>query len=211
VDGLKDALTKTGSVGVTFHDSLLIYNTSARPLVEGQSVSVSLNLVSHILISANISLDVGHSAKERHAYGMDDDSKFDQPWRRDGPLPDLQERDGHRRRQDGSASQPGVADNASDWRSGRTRFAEADAPHRRKASGFSPQEGTADKEDVWTIGGKFKPSAPSEESTGRFGSLRARSEGTDTDTDWRGAARPRGGPSNTSRALFMNLIWDVEC
>ena len=156
---------------------------------------------------------------------IEDDSKFDNPWRRDGPLPDLQDsRDGSRRRHDAAAIdrfQPGISDVASEWRSTRTRSTapEPDAFSKRKGSGFSTpdsQGGLADKEEVWVIGSKFRPStAPSsEESASRFGSLRSRgdmaaSKGDFPSTeegDWRSTARPRSfAQNNTSRANFFIL------
>lgn len=177
LDGLKDALTKSGS------------NFS------GRTVRVS----------------VAEPPKERGGFGggFEDDSKFDNPWRRDGPLPDLpNSRDSSRRRFDGPPPDrqlSSVSEGASDWRSTRPARQSEEAPQfKRKGSGFLPpdaQAGAADKDEVWTIGGKFKPAAPGPDETpgSRFGSLRGKGDmGPPKDTDegdWR-SARPK--PAHTS-------------
>ncbi|KAF5382011.1 hypothetical protein D9615_004186 [Tricholomella constricta] len=180
LDGLKDALAKSGS------------NFS------GRTVRVS----------------VAEPPKERSGFGggngFDDEAKFDNPWRRDGPLPDIgQSRDSSRRRFDGPPSTervlPSVAEGASDWRSSRAaRPSVPDEPPVRRRSGFSTPEGqasAADQAEVWTKGSKFVPSAnPSEE---KFGSMRGRGDmGPPRDTaldegDWR-SARPKSNISPDS-------------
>jgi translation initiation factor 4B len=153
-------------------------------------------------------------AKERGGFGggFEDDSKFDNPWRRDGPLPDLPNaRDSSRRRFDGPPPDrhlPSVSEGSGDWRSSRPpRQSEEAPPFKRKGSGFQPpdaQTGAADKEEVWTIGGKFKPAAPGPDETpgSKFGSLRGKGDMNppkDTDEgDWR-AVRPKPAPSSVSR------------
>jgi hypothetical protein len=166
------------------------------------------------LILRNVAEDP--QAKERPALsaGADDDSKYDSPWRRDGPIPDSTE--GSRRRHDSSnvdRSQPAMSDIASEWRSSRVRSAvpEPEAPPRRRGSGFSTfdsQGGIADKEEVWSIGGKFKPTtAPSAEAS-KLGSLRGRGDvipAKDSPSldegDWRSTrSRSVTARNNTSRA-----------
>ncbi|KAG6853963.1 hypothetical protein C0991_012109 [Blastosporella zonata] len=118
------------------------------------------------------------SGSERSAFGgsggggFEDDSKFEGPWRRDGPLPD-QSRDFPRRRFDGPPPDrerlPSVAEGA--WRSTRVSGPDELPPPRRR-SGFSTPDGQpspADQAD-WARGSKFVPAAaPSEE---RYGSIR---------------------------------------
>jgi translation initiation factor 4B len=131
--------------------------------------------------------------------GLDDDSKFDNPWRRDGPLP---EREGPRRRAEGaerSERPTTVSDNADQWRSARPR-APIDSeppPFRRKSSGFGPAEGVtgaADREDTWVMGSKFKASgadSPDETASGsKYGGVRRSEPSRDNpavqeDSDWR--------------------------
>lgn len=157
-----------------------------------------------------IRISVAEAPKERPTFGGDD-SKFDSPWRREGPLPDAPGRDSSRRRFDGPRPEPlpSVAEGASDWRSSKPRAAaEPEAPSsgsaRRKNIGFgSDNAGAADREETWTIGGKFKPSED-KETGGKFGS-RGRGDipppkdtsAADGDTDWRSAPR-RPARDNTS-------------
>ncbi|KAF8224148.1 hypothetical protein L208DRAFT_1425858 [Tricholoma matsutake] len=160
----------------------------------------------------NIRVSVAEPPKERPGFGgagggFDDDSKFDSPWRRDGPLPDLHDsRDSRRRPSSGDRTLPSVAEGASDWRSNRSSRSvhESEPPsYKRKGSGFSTPEGqigAADKEEVWSKGSKFVPST-SGQSEERFGSLRGRGDmappkdPTGEEGDWRSSARPRpGGP-----------------
>jgi len=164
----------------------------------------------------NIRVSVAEPPKERPGFGgaggVDDDSKFDSPWRRDGPLPDLQDsRDSRRRPSSGDRNLPSVAEGASDWRSNRPSRASVHEPeppsYKRKGSGFSTPEGqigAADKEEVWSKGSKFVPSANAQ-SDERFGSLRGRGDmappkdHSGEDGDWRSSARSRpGGPSGIS-------------
>ncbi|KAG5642059.1 hypothetical protein DXG03_003730 [Asterophora parasitica] len=178
LDGLKDALAKNGT------------NFS------GRTVRVS----------------VAEPPKERGGFGggggFEDDGKFDNPWRRDGPLPDLGgSREPPRRRFDGPPSGeralPSVAEGASDWRSSLKPRTIPDEPPVRRRSGFSTPEGqpsAADQAEVWTKGSKFVPSAPSEE---KFGSLRGRGdlgptrESVSDESDWR-SARPKSSISPNS-------------
>ncbi|KAI0774981.1 hypothetical protein BD413DRAFT_290605 [Trametes elegans] len=193
LDGLKDALAKTNSS------------------LAGRSVRVS----------------VAEPPKERSGFGgsgaFEDDPKFANNWRRDGPLPDLSSsRDGSRRRFEGPGGPgprepppPSVSDNASDWRSSR---APARAPPPESGDGFrrrgpgsrEPREpapvGPADTEETWHMGSRFKPSGPPEgERPGsRFGSLRSRGEmgpprdappAVADESDWR---RPRTMSRNST-------------
>lgn len=170
-------------------------------------------------------------AKERGGFGggFEDDSKFDNPWRRDGPLPDLpNSRDSSRRRFDGPPSErhlSSVSEGASDWRSSRTPRQSEEAPQfKRKGSGFLPpdaQTGAADKEEVWTIGGKFKPAAPGPDDTqgSKFGSLRGKGDMGPPkdmdDIDWR-TARPKPAHGSVSRKsphppLFLFVDELISC
>ncbi|GLB40657.1 putative RNA recognition motif containing protein [Lyophyllum shimeji] len=182
LDGLKDALAKTG------------LNFSGR----------------------TIRVSVAEPPKERSGFGgggahaFEDDSKFDSPWRRDGPLPDIgHSRDSSRaRRFEGPPAAerlPSVSEAVGDWRSSqRARTVVADEPPRRR-SGFSTPEGTpsaADQAEVWTRGAKFTPTAPEEKE--RFGSLKGArgdmgppKEALADESDWR-SARPRSSISPSS-------------
>ncbi|KAJ7844370.1 hypothetical protein B0H14DRAFT_2776667 [Mycena olivaceomarginata] len=179
LDGLKDALAKSGS------------NFSGR----------------------TIRVSVAEPPKERSGFsgsGFEDDAKFDNPWRRDGPLPpSADSRDSSRRRFDGppvDRSLPSVSEGPSDWRSSRPAAAVVRTPtvdtdsasFRRKGSGFSTpvEPSPADKEEVWAIGSKFKPAPPTSDESGsgsRFGSIRGRADipaAKEEEIDWRGA-RPK--------------------
>lgn len=138
----------------------------------------------------------------------EDNAKFDSPWRRDGPLPDLSNsRDGSRRRFDGPPGERperpvAVSDSADQWRSSRPlkTVAESEGPSfKRKGSGFNtPEAGAADREDNWSIGSKFKAAGP-EESMGRArprGDMGPPREAPSDEGDWRSArpAKPLGGP-----------------
>ncbi|KAG6861251.1 hypothetical protein C0995_002373 [Termitomyces sp. Mi166 len=167
LDGLKEAISKSGS---TF---------------SGRTIRVS----------------VAEPPKERGGFGdrgggggIEDDSKFDSPWRREGPLPDVP-----RRRYDGPPSGdrerlPSVAEGVNDWRSSRPSRAAIpdDLPPTRRRSGFSTPDGQpspADQAETWVRGSKFTaaPSAPEE----RFGSLRGKGdmgppkESPADEADWR--------------------------
>ncbi|KAK7032956.1 translation initiation factor 4B [Favolaschia claudopus] len=179
LDGLKDALAKSGS------------NFSGR----------------------TIRVSVAEPPKERAGFGgFEDDSKFDNPWRRDGPLPpSSNSRDSSRRRFDGPPGDrdralPSVSEGPIDWRSSRppaARVDTADAPSfRRKGSGLSTpvEPSPADREEQWTMGSKFKPAPPSSDETGsgsgpRYGSMRGRPDapagtGKEEEIDWRSRAKP---------------------
>ncbi|KAG6899066.1 hypothetical protein C0993_001223 [Termitomyces sp. T159_Od127] len=136
-----------------------------------------------------IRVSVAEPPKERSGFGdrggggnIEDDSKFDSPWRREGPLPDLP-RDS-RRRYDGPSSGererlPSVAEGVSEWRSNRPSrpAVSEDLPPPRRRSGFSTPEGQpspADQAETWIRGSKLTsaPNAPEE----RFGSLRGKGD-----------------------------------
>ncbi|EAU85647.1 hypothetical protein CC1G_10919 [Coprinopsis cinerea okayama7 len=147
-----------------------------------------------------VRVSVAEPPKERSGFGghgHEDDSKFDSPWRRDGPLPDLPGQ-GRRRFDPQSAERaPSITDTVSDWRSSRPRATEPDTGgFRRKGSGNFGSESAADKEETWSIGSRFKPSTgPSEDGGSRFGSMRSRGdfqprESPADEGDWRSAARP---------------------
>ncbi|KAJ3818985.1 hypothetical protein F5880DRAFT_1625805 [Lentinula raphanica] len=162
-----------------------------------------------------IRVSVAEPPKERSSYGGMDDSKFENPWRRDGPLPDLSSsRDSSRRRFDGPRPEPlpSVSEGASDWRSSRPRapVAEPETPTgsmRKKTMGFaSESSGAADRDEVWAKGSKFRPHEEREPAVpaNRFGSARGRGDmGPPKDpapeeSDWRSSSRPRPVRDNTS-------------
>ncbi|KAK2463489.1 hypothetical protein APHAL10511_004575 [Amanita phalloides] len=155
-----------------------------------------------------IRVSVAEPPKERNSLpALEDGSKFDGPWRRDGPLPDIPERESSRRRYDGLSSQERVAasDNSSDWRSSRTRIPEPEAPPKRRGSGFSAHNpaSPAEKEENWTIGSKFKPS---DDTNSRMGISRTRSDARESgadESDWRSTTKSKpagrnGGSPTTS-------------
>lgn len=182
-------------------------------------------------------------AKERSGFGGggfgDDDPKFANPWRRDGPLPDLPNSDSSRRRFDAprEGREPPaapVSDGISDWRSSRAPPRGPPPPEnefRRAGPPREPREpavvGPADTEETWHIGSKFKPTGPpsgdGERPGSRFGSLRSRGEmGPPRDapagapavveeSDWR---RPRtisrNSTSRTSPIAMGTLIIDTD-
>ncbi|KAJ6448931.1 hypothetical protein C8R45DRAFT_1045694 [Mycena sanguinolenta] len=151
-----------------------------------------------------IRVSVAEPPKERPGFsggGYEDDSKFDNPWRRDGPLPpSADSRDSSRRRFDGPSDRalPSVSEGPSDWRSSRpparTTIDTDSSSFRRKGSGFSTpvEPSPADKDEAWAIGSKFKPAAPPEDagSSSRFGSMRGRADTKEDEGDWR-SARPK--------------------
>jgi len=175
VDGLKDALLKTGS------------NFSGR----------------------TIRVSVAEPPKERSGFGglsSEDNAKFDNPWRRDGPLPDVpHSRDTSRRRFDAPSNDrplSSLSESPEDWRSSRlSRVTESEAPpFKRKGSGLltpENQAGPADKEENWSIGSKFKPApnGSNEELPSKFTSHRAKGdmgppkESAVDESDWRSTAR----------------------
>lgn len=155
-------------------------------------------------------------AKERGGFGggFEDDTKFDSPWRRDGPLPDLPGgREAPRRRFEGSPSgdkpPPSVAEGADQWRSSRpSRLAAAPEPDssipKRKGSGFSTpegQSGRADTEEKWSKGSKFTPSTNDDAGSKFGGGFKGRSDmgppkeisapSIVEESDWRSSSRPR--------------------
>lgn len=181
LDGLKDALAKSGS---SFQN---------RPI----RVSVA--------------------SPQQSKFGGEDD-KFDQPWRRDGPLPP---REGFRpsRFDDGPPGNrfkedkpPSVSETASDWRTGRaaaaapSRFEDGPRPPRRSGLSTPTETSAADAADSWSKGSKFTPSQPDAPARGRFGSLRSdRGESgprrepssiADGNSDWRSVMRTNRSESN---------------
>ena len=144
-----------------------------------------------------------------------EDAKFDNPWRREGPLPT---RDSSRRGYDAPGErQARLADGTSDWRSSRpNRAVEAEVPtFKRKGSGFNTSEGhfgAADKEDSWSTGSKFRPSSdvPHDEALGKFGLNRSKGdmgppkEIPSDEPDWRSSARPRPGRDSISRKITLH-------
>ncbi|KAF8326499.1 hypothetical protein F5887DRAFT_222096 [Amanita rubescens] len=153
-----------------------------------------------------IRVSVAEPPKERNNIpAIEDGSKFEGPWRRDGPLPDIPERESSRRRFDGlsshdrttasdrttSSDRTTASDHSSDWRSNRVRAPEPEAPQsKRKGSGFSTAHtSTADKEEIWTIGSKFKPSDDAQST--RTGNLRTTRETSADEPDWRSAAKSK--------------------
>ncbi|KAJ3854446.1 hypothetical protein EV368DRAFT_63290 [Lentinula lateritia] len=162
-----------------------------------------------------IRVSVAEAPKERSGFGGNDDSKFDNPWRRDGPLPDVSSsRDSSRRRFDGPRPDPlpSVSEDANDWRSSRPRAALPESetpsgPMRKKPIGFgSDNSGAADRDEVWSKGSKFKPAEERENAVpaNRFGSGRGRGDmGPPRDpvpeeSDWRSSSRARPARDNTS-------------
>jgi hypothetical protein len=159
-------------------------------------------------------------AKERIGYSApSDDSKFDNPWRREGPLP---ARDSSRRRSDappGERPPAKLADDTSDWRSNRpNRALESEVPPFKR-KGFVSSDGqvnSADKEDTWLIGSKFRPSTDGshDEALGRFGSARARGdmgppkETPSVEPDWRTSTRPRPARGSISRKVTCAFLSD---
>ncbi|KAF8622570.1 hypothetical protein AX15_006918 [Amanita polypyramis BW_CC] len=170
LDGLKDALAKTGSN------------------LAGRTIRVS----------------VAEPPKERgNLPSSEDASKSDGPWRREGPLPDIPERELPKRRFDGLSShdRTTVSDYSTDWRSNRSRAPELEAlPPKRQGSGFSTPPNYAsvtDKEEFWSIGSKFKPS--DDVSNTRVGAPRTRSDTRESgvdEIDWRSSAKPRSTGRN---------------
>ncbi|KAI9001533.1 hypothetical protein BD414DRAFT_474962 [Trametes punicea] len=157
VEGLKEALTKTGTT------------------LAGRAVRVS------------VAEPPKERAGFGGGGAFEDDPKFAGNWRREGPLPDLPSRDASRRRVEGPREPPApsVSDNVSDWRSSarapvRPPPPETEGSFRRRGPGSRepPPRGPADTEETWHIGSKFKPSAPvdGERPGSRFGSLRPRGD-----------------------------------
>ncbi|KAG6910096.1 hypothetical protein DXG01_013148 [Tephrocybe rancida] len=179
LDGLKDALAKSGS------------NFSGR----------------------TIRVSVAEPPKERGGFGggggFEDEGKFDNPWRRDGPLPE-QPRDSSRRRFDGPPPPdrerlPSVAEGASDWRRAARPAVPDEQPPPRRRSGFSTPEGQpspADQAEVWTKGSKLVPTPLASEE--RYGSIRGGrgdmgppKESPADDGDWR-SSKPKSSISPAS-------------
>jgi len=167
------------------------------------------------------------TVKERAGFasGVDDDAKFDNPWRRDRPLHDgPNSRDSSRRPFDApvQGDRPSLSDGASDWRSSRpvARMSEPEIHPRRRGSGFPIPEGqlgAADKEPVWSMGTKFKPAPPSNlEEGSRFGSVRGRGDmgpprdpaSISDEADWRSSARPRPIARSSTSCMCL-LICDA--
>lgn len=138
--------------------------------------------------------------------GFDDDSKFDSPWRRDGPLPDREAPRGRMDAGERAERTPSASEHVDQWRSSKTRApVESDAPpFRRRASGFGGADspsGAADREDSWSMGSKFKPSNNPEDTTTapvqRINNARRGPEASvGEDSDWR-----RSRPGNATASL----------
>jgi len=224
LDGLKDALSKTGSVFPFFKLAVPVSyyihkNFSGRTI----RVSVAEPRMFLCLFYHPTALTVT-KAKERSGFGAaEDNAKFENPWRRDGPLPDLpHSRDPSRRRFDGSSNTDrqtsNVSDNLDQWRSSKPlKTLEPDAPpFRRKVSGFvtpDSQAGAAAKEDVWTIGSRFKPAnGAAEETPGRSVTHRPKSdmgpprESPSDEGDWRSSTCLQ--KPNTLGSVSRKIIWN---
>lgn len=154
-------------------------------------------------------------AKERSGFGggHEEDAKFDNPWRRDGPLPD---RVPPRNRFEGSdrAPPPSVADEKNDWRSSRPRPStiESEPPvTRKKSAGFVPVDSIADKEEEWSRGSKFKASSSAEEApTPRFGASKPRQvESTTDESDWRRLKSGARISRKFTHPFFVELSGDL--
>ena len=153
-----------------------------------------------------------NTAKERIGGGFDDDAKFDAPWRRDGPLPDLKDsRDSSRRRFEGDRQPPPstAPDDNRDWRStsrplpsstSRTHSGDSDSrPPRRTGFGGGDSTSGADG-GTWAIGSKFKPSEdvpPPSGGGSRFGGggFGGRPPVPVEEGDWRRKPTSRGSTS----------------
>ncbi|KAJ6549192.1 hypothetical protein B0H10DRAFT_2129119 [Mycena sp. CBHHK59/15] len=147
-----------------------------------------------------IRVSVAEPPKERSGFGgFEDDSKFDNPWRRDGPLPpSSNSRDSSRRRFDGpptgDRALPALSEGPSDWRSSRparTAPLETDGPsYKRKGSGFTTPEGQpSPRRPGRSLGHRQQIQARGTDDAGsgsKFGSMRGRTE----EADWR-SARPK--------------------
>jgi hypothetical protein len=142
-----------------------------------------------------------------------EDDKFDQPWRRDGPLPPRGGEFRSSRFEEGNSPRfreekpPSASDTASDWRSNRAppppppRFDDGPRPPRRAGLNVATGEpSAADTADTWTKGSKFTPSQSDAPPRGRFGSLRSEREfstppyrressAADDTGDWRSVMR----------------------
>lgn len=186
--------------------------------------SAKANLISRISPAAQYVLAllslVGHSCQACPTFylillieknssmggGFDDDSKFDSPWRRDGPLPDREAPRGRMDAGERAERTPSASEHVDQWRSSKTRApVESDAPpFRRRASGFGGADspsGAADREDSWSMGSKFKPSNNPEDTTTapvqRINNARRGPEASvGEDSDWR---RSRPGNATASR------------
>ncbi|KAF9565435.1 hypothetical protein CPC08DRAFT_190477 [Agrocybe pediades] len=169
-------------------------------------LKVALSKSGSNISGRTIRVSVAEPPKERSGFSgaSEDDAKFANPWRREGPLPDLpNSRDSSRRRFDGPPPErqsSAVADSVDQWRSSRPpRSNEPEAPSfKRKGSGFlgsEAQGGIADKEDVWVIGSKFKPSGNgvADDGSGRAhrpkGDMGPPKESLADEGDWRSSAR----------------------
>ncbi|KAF7312164.1 Translation initiation factor 4B [Mycena indigotica] len=158
-----------------------------------------------------IRVSVAEPPKERQGFPMEDDSKFDNPWRREGPLPtSVGSRESSRRRFDGPPSTDrfgSTTEGPSDWRANRPPVRatplDTEPAFKRKNSGLTTPDGPspADKDEIWTIGAKFKP--VEENSGNRFGS-RGRSEMPPPpaveESDWRTSrpSRESTSPNNST-------------
>ncbi|XP_006459198.1 hypothetical protein AGABI2DRAFT_65545, partial [Agaricus bisporus var. bisporus H97] len=171
-----------------------------------EGLKTALTNSGQVLSGRTIRVSVAEPPKERafsHATS-EDSAKFDNPWRRDGPLPDLpQSRDAPRRKFEGAQERlPSLSETADDWRSQRlSKPSEPEMPKRKGSSFVTTESSVADKEDVWVIGSKFKPSTNEEGPGSRFSSVRSKSEATQSvadEGDWRSAPRSKSTRNNVS-------------
>nr|ADX07286.1 putative citrate synthase [Flammulina velutipes] len=158
-----------------------------------------------------IRVSVAEPPKERSGFGGIDEGKFDNPWRRDGPLPDLPSRDSSRRPSRFEERLPSVSESPNDWRSAMSNRAPppaADDGFRRKKDPSFESNGAADSADNWTMGSRFKAAQPPAEDSGnRFGSRGRSDMGPPRDrdrepvveeSDWRSKKGPVKNTSPTS-------------
>lgn len=148
---------------------------------------------------------------------FEDDSKFENPWRRERPPADTRgesrgdfrgdSRDPSARRFEAASA---VADGVDEWRSARPRPSTSEqdpsrAPPKRSGFGFAEgSAGAADTEDSWSRGAKFRPSQPStpadEHPPSRFGGGRRGDMGppreVPDDSEWRRSSRPPRGSTS---------------
>lgn len=169
----------------------------------------------------NRPIRVSVASPQQSKFASEDD-KFDQPWRRDGPLPPRNDFSRSSRFEDGQGSRfkedkpPSASETVSDWRSNRApappRFDDGSRPPRR--SGLATPTGEpspADSAENWTKGSKFTPSQGDTPPRGKFGSLRSergdisappyRREPIkdESASDWRSVMRPTR-PESTDKS-----------
>lgn len=169
---------------------------------ESSSLKEGLSNNGRNLAGRIIRVSVAEPPKER-SFGhgpSEDNAKFDTPWRRDGPLPDLPNaRDQSRRKYEGAPERlPSVSDSVNDWRSQRATKPPGSKIPERKGSGFLNGESPADKEEVWSVGSKFKLSSVEERPGVRLRTKAETSSSPADEGDWRSRTRPSPSGSNPS-------------